>query len=122
MDLIEIPKQILEANLNVALLPDVFFVNTISFFALINRDLKFTTTENIPTRSAKQLIAALKHVLAIYKKRGFHVKTALMDDGEFAPLKPELLEMGVHLNITFANEHMCRRSIVEFGSSRNDHD
>ena len=82
-DLIEVPKQrILEANPNVALSADVFFVNTIPFFTLISRDIKFTTTENIyiPTRTAKQLAtAASKHVLTIYKKRGFHVETALMD-------------------------------------------
>ena len=125
-DLIELPKQILEANSIVALSADVFFVNTIPFFTSISKDIKFTTTENIPTRTAKQLVTAFKHVLAIYKKRGFHVETALMD-GEFAPLKAELLEMGVHLNITSANKHVrqtntCRRSSVESVLSKNDHD
>ena len=36
-DLIEVPKQMLESNLNVALLADAFFVNTISFFASMVR-------------------------------------------------------------------------------------
>ena len=103
--LIKVPKNILEANPNVALWADIFFVNTIPFFTSISRDIKFTTTENIPTRTAKQLVAAFKHVLAIYKKRGFHVENALMD-GEFAPLKADILDMGVHLNITSANEHV----------------
>ena len=62
-------------------------------------------TENIPTRTAEQLVTAFKHVLAIHKKRGFYLETALVD-GEFAPLKAELLEMGVHQNITLANKHV----------------
>jgi hypothetical protein len=79
-NLIEIPKQILEANASVSLSADVFFVNKIPFFATISRNIKFTTTENIPMRTAKQLVlAAVKHVLSIYTKRGFHVETAMMD-------------------------------------------
>jgi hypothetical protein len=62
-------------------------------------------TENIPTRTAKQLVAAVKHVLAIYTKRGFHVESAMMD-GKFAPIKADLLALGVYLNITSANEHV----------------
>ena len=105
-DSIEVPKQILEVNPNVALSADVFCVNTIPFFTSISWNLKLTTTENIPTRTARQLVAAFKHVLAIYKKRGFDVETALMD-GEFTPLiKADILEMGVHLNIISANEHV----------------
>jgi hypothetical protein len=105
-DLIEVPKAILEANTSETPSADVFFVNTIPFFASISRNIKFTTTENIPTRTAKQLVEAVKHVLAIYKKQGFHVETALMDGELFAPLKADMLEMGVRLNITSANEHV----------------
>jgi hypothetical protein len=48
--LIEVPKEILDANSNVSLSGDVFFVNKIPFFATISRGLKFTTVENIPTK------------------------------------------------------------------------
>jgi hypothetical protein len=89
----------------ISLAEDILFVNTIPFFTSISRNIKFTTTENIPTRTASQLVKAMKDVLAIYKKRGFHVKNAMMD-GEFAPLKADTLEMGVSLNITPANEHV----------------
>ena len=41
-DLIEVLKQIIEANPNVVLSADVFFVNTIPFFTSISRDIKFT--------------------------------------------------------------------------------
>jgi hypothetical protein len=104
-NLIEVPKQILEANVNVSLSADVFFVNTIPFFTSISRNIKFTTSENIPTRTASQLVQSMRHVLAIYKKRGFHVDHAMMD-GEFAPLKAPMLALGVSLNITLANEHV----------------
>jgi hypothetical protein len=76
-DFIEITKQILKANASVSLLADAFFVNTIP--AMISRTIKFTTTENIPTRTTKQLVAAVKHVLSIYTKRGFHVEAAMMN-------------------------------------------
>jgi hypothetical protein len=83
----------------------VFFVNRIPFFTSISRNIKFTTVENIPARTAKQLVAAIKNVLAIYKNRGFCMETAMMD-GEFASLKANILELGVSLNITSANEHV----------------
>jgi hypothetical protein len=47
----------------------------------------------------------MKHVLTIYKNRGFHVEHAMMD-GELAPLQAEMLALGVTLNITLANEHV----------------
>jgi hypothetical protein len=78
-DLMEVLKHILEA---------------IPFFTLISRNIKFTTTKNIPLRTASQLAKSMKHVLAIYKKRGF------------APLQAEMLTLGVTLNITSANEHV----------------
>jgi hypothetical protein len=70
-DLIEVPRQILEANTFVSLSADVFFVNQIPFFTTISGNIKFTTVENIPSRKANQLIAAAKHVLSIYKKEVF---------------------------------------------------
>jgi hypothetical protein len=116
-DLIEIPQSILQANMKVSLSGDVFFVYQIPFFTTISRNLKFTTVENIPSRTAKQLVLAARHVLMLYRKRGFRVTTAMMD-GEFAPLKADMLEMGVSLNITSANEHVpeikrCIRVIKE---------
>jgi hypothetical protein len=104
-NLIKVPKQILKANANVSLSADIFFVNTIPFFTSIKRNIKFTTSENVPTRTASQLVRSMRHVLAIYKKRGFHVDHAMMD-GEFAPLKAEMLALGVSLNIASANEHV----------------
>jgi hypothetical protein len=104
-DLIKIPKAILQANMKVSLSGDVFFVNQIPFFTTISRNIKFTTVENIPTRTAKQLVLAARHVLMLYQKQGFRVVTAMMDR-EFAPLKADMLKMGVSLNITSANEHV----------------
>jgi hypothetical protein len=61
-----------------------------SFFCLNQQEhQKFTKTENLLARTAKQLIAAAKHMLTICNKRGFHVEGVMMD-GEFvAPLKAE---------------------------------
>jgi hypothetical protein len=53
----------------------------------------------------------------LYRKQGFRAVTVMMDR-EFAPLKADMLEMGVSLNITSANEHVpeiecCIRVIKE---------
>jgi hypothetical protein len=104
-DLIEVPKEILEANRSVSLSGDVFFVNKIPFFATISRGLKFTTVENIPTRKMAQLVQATRNVQKLYQLRGFKVEAAMMD-GEFDAIRGDLLGAGIKLNITSANEHV----------------
>lgn len=104
-DLIEVPTEVLETNQNVSLCGDLFFVNKLPFFATISRNIKFTTVENILMRTKKQLVEAVKHVNTLYEICGFNVDSALMD-GEFGPLKPDLMELGIKLNVTLANEHV----------------
>jgi hypothetical protein len=104
-DLIAVSSETLQANQNVSLCGDAFFVNRIPFFTSISRDINFTTIEIIPTMTVKQLVAATRHVNTLYNNHGFCVETAMVDS-EFAPSKADLLEMGIILNITSANEHV----------------
>ena len=63
------------------------------------------TTELLQTRKIPNILAALGHVQALYHKRGFKI-TELRMDGEFAPLRHDLANLGIDLNITAANEHV----------------
>jgi Reverse transcriptase (RNA-dependent DNA polymerase) len=106
-DYVAVPMQILKANRHISLAADIFFINTIPFFATISEHIKFTTTEHIQSRKLQQLVQAFRNTKAIYTARGFNVHTALMD-GEFAPLRHYLAEHQVQLNLTSANEHVPR--------------
>ena len=104
-DYITIPTKVLESNKNVSLSGDIFFVNKIPFFATISENIKFTTAEVLASRKIKNIIAAIQHVKAVHDKRGFVIKTLLMD-GEFAPIRNDMASMSITLNVTAANEHV----------------
>jgi hypothetical protein len=94
-DLIEVPKHALDASADVLLLADALIVNEAPSFVPVTRNVKFTTTKNVLMRTAKQVVGAAKHMLTICSKRGFHVETVMMLDGEFALLKAGMLKMGM---------------------------
>ena len=85
-DYVAIPPAILSANRYVTLSGDLFFVNKVPFFATISDHIKFTTAEHIINHKIEQLMQASKHVQAVYRARGFHIKFMLMD-GESVPMK-----------------------------------
>ena len=106
-DYINIPSKVLQANRLVELSGDIFFVNKIPFLTTVSDHIKFTTVEHLKNRKAKNILEAISHVKAIYELRGFKITTLLMD-GEFAPMKFDLLALGMTLNVTAANEHVPR--------------
>ena len=81
------------------------FVNKIPFVTTISRHIKFTTVESIQNRTKLHLSEFIKNVIAIYTQRGFKVEHALLD-GEFVPLRTEVLKMGNHATFTTCNEHV----------------
>ena len=81
------------------------FVNKIPFVTTISRHIKFTTVEAIQKSTKLQLSGSIKNVIAIYTQRGFKVEHSLRD-GEFVPLRTELLNMGIHANFATSNEHV----------------
>ena len=104
-DYLNIPKKVIEANKNVDLSGDIFFINKIPFFTTVSDNIKFTTTEFLPNRKIKNILKATEHVKALYTSRGFQVKTLLMD-GEFVPLRQPVADLSIALNVTSANEHV----------------
>ena len=99
------PKNILENNKNITLSIEIMFVKTIPFVTTISRHIKFTTFEVIQKRKKSQLSKCIKNVVAIYTQRGFKVQHALLD-GEFVPLRTDLLNMGIFANSATRNEHV----------------
>ena len=103
-DYVAVPKEIVEANKDVAIAADIFFVNKNAFLATISEKIKLTTAKYIPNRSSELLLKGMKEVKGLYSSRGFNLRTALMD-GEFEVLNSALQELGITLNTTAANEH-----------------
>ena len=61
--------------------------------------------EAIENRQQATIVSELKAVTQIYKRAGFRVTLALMD-GEFEPMRGELVEIGVALSTTACDEHV----------------
>ena len=101
----EVPREILQAQKNVCLTGDIFFVQGYPFLTTMSRNIKFNTIHEMNDLSAENIIAILDLVLSVYTKRGFQVKDLLMD-GQFNVIKNDLAERNVELNITSANEHV----------------
>jgi Reverse transcriptase (RNA-dependent DNA polymerase) len=89
----------------VTLCIDVMFVNKIPMLVSISRNIKFGTVEDIANRNSASLIKGIRNIVKIYQRAGFKVNSALMD-GEFEPLRGDLAEMGIGLNVTSQDEHV----------------
>ena len=81
------------------------YVNRIPFVTTISRNIKFTAVEAIQNRMKDQLVQSIKNVLPIYTQRGLQVDNALLD-GEFVPLRTDLLTLGINPNFATQNEHV----------------
>ena len=92
------------------------YVNKIPFVTTISQHVKFTTVEAIQKRTKAQLSKCIKNVVAIYTQRGFKVNNALLD-GESAPLRTNLLNMGISANFATRNEHVpeidCQNRVIK---------
>ena len=78
------------------------FVNGLAFFTTLGRNIRFGTSEHVPSWTAKQLAKSLMKIVKLYALGGFVIRTVIMD-GEFKKIKPEV-ELDV--NITAAREHV----------------
>jgi hypothetical protein len=104
----DIPASIMSHYRDIALVGDIIFVNTIPFFVMISRHMKFGTAEMINNQKSPAILVAIKQVKAIYMRRGFNL-TQLLMDGQFEPQRAEVAEMRITLNTVSADEHTCPR-------------
>jgi hypothetical protein len=76
---------------NVTLCIDIMFINKVAFLVTISRGIKFSTAETLKDRKHPTIMSAIKHVVALYSKRGFRVSDAHTDN-EFEPMRADLME------------------------------
>jgi hypothetical protein len=82
------------------------FVNKIPFLVMISCGIKFGTAETLTDRKHPMIMTAIKHVVALYSKRGFRVSDAHTDN-EFEPMRADLMDAKVNLNVVASNnEHI----------------
>jgi hypothetical protein len=78
----------------ITLAADVFFVDGIAFLLTVSRQIKFITTENVITCTAKSLSEHLQQVAQVYLRGGFTVHKILMD-GEFKKSQGRITNAGL---------------------------
>jgi Reverse transcriptase (RNA-dependent DNA polymerase)/Zinc knuckle len=100
-----LPNTILDHYRDITLAVDVMFVNKISFLVTVSRNIKFATVEMITNMRGETLMKGIQQVSYIYAKRGFRVRSVLVD-GQFNCVTNGLLELGITTNITSRDEHV----------------
>jgi hypothetical protein len=100
-----VPAPILSRYHDVTLCVDIMFVNKIPFVVTMSKHIRFITVEAIANRKVPAIWKAIKDVIKIYQQKGFQIKWALMDN-EFEPLRGELANSGIGLNVTSQDEHV----------------
>jgi hypothetical protein len=101
---INIPTKIMSQYYKVTLCGDNIFVNKIPFFTTISRNIKFRTFKVLKNQKSGTPLAAIKSVKRLYMQQGFQI-THLLMDGQFEPLRGDLSEMQIHLNVVSKAEH-----------------
>jgi hypothetical protein len=104
-DRADIPMQIMSRYREVTLACDIMYVNRIPFIMSISRCIKFGNADMLKSKSAVQLLASIKLVTQTYAPRGFLV-TRMMVDGQFEPLRGELVGLGIAVKCVSRDEHV----------------
>lgn len=105
MQLNDLPIDIMNQYRDVTLCGDVMFVNKIPFFVTISRHIHFGTVEMIANRQPDTIFKSIKAVVNIYRQRGFNISHNLLD-GDFEPLRGDLSNIGIQLNVVARDEHV----------------
>jgi hypothetical protein len=100
-----VPRSIMDQHRDVTICIDIMFVNQIPFLVTISRAIKFGTVEVLKNRKHPTILQAIKNVNALYKNRGFRLMTGHTDN-EFEPMRGNLLDLGIELNVVSNDEHV----------------
>ena len=84
---------------------DIMMINKIKFLVSISHHIRFGTGVVITDMKIEMLIQSFKQVQQVYMQCGFRIKEVCMD-GQFEPMRGDLMEMRVHLNMVSADEHV----------------
>jgi hypothetical protein len=112
------PKEIIQQYQAITLCIDIMFINKIPFLLSISRNIKFITGTALNNRKEKSIVAALKEIHGIYRKRGVRI-TNVLGDGEFECTRGFVTtDLKSELNICGEDEHVpdierCIRTVKE---------
>ena len=67
----DVPHTIMDRYRNVTLYIEIMFVNKIAFLVTTSRGIKFSMAETLKDRKHPTIMSTIKHVVALYSKRGF---------------------------------------------------
>jgi hypothetical protein len=107
-DVVQVPKEIRLLHRCVTLVIDIFFVNSISYFASLSLRICFLSVTHMSDRKAPTIFKALNNMHNFCLQRGFQI-VFIKGDGEFKPLQDLIqseLYDGPTLNLASANEHV----------------
>jgi hypothetical protein len=99
---VEIPQELLSFHCNMPLVADVMFVNSVPFLVSASCSINLITIEHAPNRTASKLGHLLQHIVNVYARAGFHLRTILMDN-EFEKVRHHVST--VDMNTPAAAEH-----------------
>jgi hypothetical protein len=102
-----IPATIMSRYQKVTLAGDIMFVNKLPFFITISRHIRSSTSQFLKNKKSDTIFLAIKHVYQTYHKRGFKLKTIMLD-GEFDKdgLNGEVAGIGCNFNAVAREEHV----------------
>ena len=104
-NIVALPAEILEKNKIVHLPLDIFFIGSLAFCISLSRDILLTTIQYLTNRKKETRLTCIKMICQLYYRRDFQVRH-IYTDNEFADLTSDLMDMGIHLNVCKANEHV----------------
>jgi hypothetical protein len=100
-----IPPSILTRYRTISLHADIMYVNNIAFLLTVSKHIHFGAVMALQNKKIENVKGAMREIIGIYRKRGFQVRSAMMDGG-FETLRGPLADLQVELNITGRDEHV----------------
>lgn len=104
-NLVNIPHEIMNRYKDVVVAADLMYINGITFFITISRNIKFGTIEMVRSKSTKVIMKSIIQINNAYSGRGFNI-THLLMDGEFESIRGELATLKITLNTVGRGEHV----------------
>ena len=89
---------------------DVMFVNKTPFVISLGKYMRFATIENVVDWNAATLLKSLRSIKSVYANKNIFIKTLYMDN-KFEVLRDALLDRGITLSTTAADEHVSQTEI-----------
>ena len=105
LDEVDIPRELIAQHHKIELHVDLMFVSGVIFLTAIDEPIRYRSVVPIDSRSSRELLRAIKSIMAHYNIAGFLVKMIYCDP-EFTPLKDVVeRELLSRLNPTAADDH-----------------